>query len=437
MKITKYETNKEKNFYFKESKVKSKRNISFLEEYVINVYPDMTYQKFEGFGAAITEAAAYSYSLLSEDKKKEFMKDMFLDNNYTLCRLQVGSSDFSLNSYSYSYKHDLSDFSIDRDCKYIIPFIKDAQNINPDIKFLATPWSPPKFMKNTKMLILGGKLLNKYKQTYADYLVKYITSYKDLGININYMTIQNETTGMPIWESCLYSPKDEVDFLVNYLYPTFCKNNIYTKILVFDHNKVKLFNRAVQEFSNPEANKAASGIAFHWYSGNHFENIRLCREKFPDKLLFHTEGCFSFDPSTSYPNQYAHDIIEDLNAGVNGYMDWNILLDSKGGPNHKKNYCNSPVMLTPDNSDYNKSLTYYYIGHFSKFIKPGAIRLAYSKFISDIFVTCFKNPDNSMAIVLYNGVGRDIKFRLCIGNRKITDVIEGQSIITYMIKDYE
>lgn len=435
MKITRYETNKDKNLYFNKEKKGTRRNWFFIDRLVVNVYPEVTYQKFEGFGACITEAAAYSYSLLPEEKKKAFMEDMFKNINYSLCRLTIGSCDFALSTYAYAKKHDLSDFSIEKDKRYIIPFIKEALKVNPNLKFLASPWSPPSFMKNTKIPILGGKLLNKYKQTYADYFVKYIQAYKELGINIDYVTIQNETNGMPIWESCLYSAKDEVDFLTNYLYPTFCKNNIDTKILVYDHNKEKLYNRAVAEFSNPAANKAAAGIAFHWYSGNHFENLRLCREKFPDKLLFHTEGCFSYDATNSFANQYAHDIIEDLNAGVNGYIDWNILLDSKGGPNHKKNYCNSPVMLNDTNSDYNKSLTYYYIGHFSKFIMPGAVRVAHSKYLSDLRVTAFKNPDGRLVVVMFNGVGYNIEVNVCIGKRRIKDIIEKESMVTYIIEE--
>lgn len=434
MKITRIETNKNQNLYFNKTRIRSKRYWPIFDREIINIYPKVKYQKFEGFGAAITESAAYSYSLLPEDKKKEFMIDMFSNINYSLCRLSIGSCDFSLSSYSYAKKHDLSDFSIERDTQYIIPFIKDALKVNPNLKFLASPWSPPRFMKNTKLLILGGKLLKKYKQTYADYFVRFLTSYKDLGINIDYVTIQNETNGMPIWESCLYNAKDEVDFLVNYLYPTFQKNGIKTKILIYDHNKERLFSRALAEFSNPDASAAASGIAFHWYSGNHFENISLCRENFPDKLLFHTEGCFSFDPNNSFANQYAHDIIEDLNAGINGYMDWNILLDSTGGPNHKKNYCNSPVMLTADNSNYNKSLTYYYIGQFSKVIRPGATRIAHSKYSSDIRVTSFINTDGSIGVVLFNTTGHSMNFSLCIGKRRIKDTIEKDCMVSYLIQ---
>lgn len=433
MTITKFETNKDKNLYFNKSIIKEKKYSSKQESQIVNIYPKVEYQEFLGIGAAITESSAYNYSLLSTNKKGDFMNDMFFNINYSLCRLTIGSSDFSLNSYSYAKKHDLSDFSIERDKKYIIPFIRDALAINPNLKFLASPWSPPGFMKNTKLLYLGGKLSEKYKQTYADYFIKYILSYKELGINIDYITIQNEPGAIQLWESCIYSSEDEVDFLVNYLYPTFQKNNICTKILIYDHNKEKLYTRALSEFSDLNALNAASGIAFHWYSGNHFENISLCRETFPNKLLFHTEGCFGFTPDNSFPNQYAHDITEDLNHGVNGYIDWNILLDNKGGPNHKKNYCNSPVMLNNTNSDYIKNLSYYYIGHFSKVIHPGAHRIAFSKYIADITMTAFKNPDNSIAIVMVNRENYDIDFNLCMNDITFKDTLYKQSAISYLI----
>ena len=435
MNITKIETNKSKNLYFYESKIKPKKYCKFQETEIVNIYPDVTYQEFCGLGGALTEASAYNYSLLPENKKKKFMEDYFSCINYSLCRISIGSCDFSLKSYSYAKKHDLSDFSIERDKQYVIPFIKDALAVNPNLRLLASPWSPPKFMKNTKMLVFGGKLLNKYKQTYADYLVKFLKAYEQEGIEIEFMTIQNETNAITKWESCLYNPQNEVEFLVNYLYPTFQKNNIKTKILIYDHNKEKLFTRALAEFGNPEASKAASGIAFHWYSGNHFENIALCRQTFPDKLLFHTEGCFGYDPSQSFENQYSHDICEDLNYGANGYIDWNILLDSKGGPNHKKNYCNSPVMLTEDNQDYKKGLAFYYIGHFSKVIKPGAVRIGFSKYLADITMTAFKNPDNSIAVVMVNRANYNINFHFVMKNKMFKDTLESQSAISYIITE--
>jgi len=435
--ITKFETNKSKNFYFHESNIKPKSYSSKQESQVVNLYPDITYQQFLGFGAAMTEASAYAYSLLPEDKKKEFINDYFSLINYSLCRISIGSCDFSLDTYSYAKKHDLSDFNIERDKKYIIPFIQDALKVNPNLRFLASPWSPPGFMKNTKMACLGGKLADKYKQTYANYIVKFIKSYKELGINVDYITVQNETNAIQLWESCLFNADEEAAFVSKYLYPTFQQNNIDTKIIVYDHNKEKLFSRALAEFNQPGSKESISGIAFHWYSGNHFENISLCRQTFPDKLLFHTEGCFGFTPDNSFPNAYAHDITEDLNSGVNGYMDWNILLDSKGGPNHKKNYCNSPVHLNVENTDYIKSLAFYYIGHYSKFIQPGSYRIAYSKYIADITMTAFKNPDNSIVVVMANRENYNIDFNLCMKNFMFKDTLEAQSIISYVIKPSE
>lgn len=433
MKVLKYETCKNKNLYFNEGKVKPKKYNSLMDREIVNIYPDVEFQEFYGFGGAMTEAAAYLYSLLPEDKKKAFLEDYFSKINYSLCRISVGSCDFSLSSYSYAKKRDLSDFSIEKDMKYIIPFLQDAKKVNPNLKFLASPWSPPKFMKTNKMLYLGGKLAEKYKQIYADYLVKFIDSYKKLGIDIDFMTVQNETNAMPIWESCLYNADDEVDFVANYLYPTFKKNNISTKIIVYDHNKEKLFKRACDEFNKAESKDSISGIAFHWYSGNHFENISLVRQMYPDKLLFHTEGCFSFDKNNDFEGQYAHDIIEDLNAGINGYIDWNILLDNKGGPNHKHNYCNSISRLTEDNNDYTKSLAYYYVGHFSKFIQPGSKRIGFSKYLADIRMTAFKNPDGSIVIVMINDADYDINFHLCLKDMTFQDCLKKKSAVTYKI----
>ena len=338
MTITKIETNYKRNLFFHKTEyVKTKPYSSKLENQIINIYPEITYQSIIGFGGAFTEATGYAVKLLSDDLQNHIIEDYFSETGlgYSFCRLPIGSSDFSEGSYSYSNKPDLSDFTIERDYKYIIPTVKSALNINPNIKFLASPWSPPKFMKSNKTMILGGKLLDKYKTIWAEYLIKYITSYQKENININYMTIQNEPNALQIWESCLYSPEEETDLAINYIFPAFLKNNINTKILIWDHNKEKLFSRANQELSSNAALQAISGIAFHWYTGDHFENISLTHDAFPGKLLIHTEGCTGyskFNPTDEVFNAeiYGHDILGDLNAGTNGYIDWNMVLDYKG-----------------------------------------------------------------------------------------------------------
>ena len=341
MEIKKIETNYKRNMFFHETKVKSKAYQEKLENQIINIYPEITYQTILGFGGAFTEATGISIKKLPSEKQEKVIKEYFSKDglNYSVGRLPIGSSDFSLNSYSYSNKPDLSDFSIEKDKDYIIQIVQSAQKLNSNIQFLASPWSPPKFMKSNKMLFLGGKLLEKYNQTFANYLVKYINFYKNEGININYITVQNEPNALQIWESCLYSAKEEANFAIHYLFPTFKTNNINTKILIWDHNKEKLFTRAMQELNNNQALEAISGIAFHWYTGDHFENISLTHDAFPGKLLIHTEGCTGyskFNPNDEVKNAeiYGHDILGDLNSGINAYIDWNMVLDNKGGPNH-------------------------------------------------------------------------------------------------------
>lgn len=441
MKIIKLETNYRRNLFFHET-----TNIpvipysSEIENKIINIYPEITYQKIIGFGGAITEASGYSIKQLPLEKQTSFFNEYFSKNglNYNICRLPIGSCDFSIKPYSYSNKSDLSDFSIEKDKKYIIPTIKQALKLNPNLKFISSPWSPPKFMKSNKKLIQGGKLLDKYKITWANYLTKYIKYYKDEGININYITVQNEPNATQEWESCIYSPEEELNFVVNYLYPTFKNNSINTKIFIWDHNKEKLFSRALKEINNNNALEAIFGIAFHYYTGDHFENISLTHDSFPGKLLIHTEGCTGysgFNPNDEVKNAeiYGHEILGDLNSGTNAYIDWNIMLDNKGGPNHKNNYCNSPIMLNSNNSDYIKNLTFYYIGHFSKYIFPNSKRIAYSKYTDKIEVTAFKNPNNSIAIVLMNKNDFNYEYNLCINDFIIHDNLDKHAIVSYLI----
>ena len=178
------------------------------------------------------------------------------------------------------------------------------------------------------------------------------------------------------------------------------------------------------------------GIAFHWYTGNHFENISLCRKLFPEKLLIHTEGCFSFDKYNSFECQYAHDILEDLNAGINGYIDWNLLLDSNGGPGHIKNPCNSSIILNNQKNDYIKRTSFYYIGHFSKFIQPGAKRIGFSRYTTNLNITAFKNPDDTIVMIIVNDKNNDIEVNCCMREFSFKDMIKSHSIITYLIKQY-
>jgi len=441
MKVIRYETNFNKKLYFNQTELTTKRFPKRFESQLINIYPEVTYQKILGFGGAITEAAGYAFSKLPQEKKENLINDYFSKEgiNYSIARLSIGSCDFSIKSYSYASKRNLSDFSIEKDKQYIIPMLKKAVEKNPNLACLASPWSPPWFMKNTRLLIFGGKLRSLCRQAWADYFVKYIQAYKNEGFDIKYLTVQNEPNAIQKWESCLYDSKHEADFAINYLYPTLKNNNIDAKILIWDHNKDRVYSRAKEEFSIEGSNKAISGMAFHYYSGDHYENLKLFKDLYPDKILIHTECCTGysgFKQCDEIPNAelYAHEIIGDLNSGTNAFIDWNIMLDHEGGPNHKKNFCNSPCMLNEDASDYIKNLTYYYIGHFSKYIQIGAERIAYSKYTDKLELTAFKNPDNSIIVVIMNKFDWNIDYNLWINDKLVHDTAESHSIATLIIQ---
>ena len=443
MKILKIETNLKRNLYLKETEVKhTKKYDGKPENNVLNIYKDLELQQVLGFGGAFTDSTCYVLNKISSENKDKIINEYFGENslNYSLGRLTIGSSDFNQKSYSYSYKKDLSDFSINEDMNYIIPIIKKAQSRNKDIKFLASPWSPPAFMKTNKMLKLGGRLNEKYYSLWAEYLAKYVLEYQKQNISINYMTIQNEPNATQIWESCKFTAEEEASFLKQYLYPTFKKNNLNTKFLVWDHNKDNIVNRNIDTLVKYGALDYAEGIAFHWYTGTHFENLQILRNLFPNKLLIHTEGCTGyskFKPEDELFNaeMYASQIIGDFNSGVNGFIDWNMVLDNKGGPNHVKNYCNSPIMLNKDNTEYIKTPSFYYIAQFSKYINPGAKRIAFSRFTENIDMTAFKNPDNSVVVILLNRNNYNIEYNLCFQNQYFHDNLDSKAIVTFIIKE--
>lgn len=440
--IDKIETNINRNLFWHKTNNIGVCQLNRLNiDKFITIDDSICFQDFLGFGGAFTESTGYVLSTVNKEIYNKILDDYFTENglNYNFGRLPIGSCDFSLKSYSYSYKKDLSDFSIEIDKKYIIPTVKSALLRNNNIKFISSPWSPPAFMKSNKMLILGGKLKEKYMPIWADYLVKYIYSYKKEGINIDYMTIQNEPEATQLWESCKYSAKEEANLLMNYLYPTFKQNNVNTKFLIWDHNKNNIVERVNESFQKYGALNYADGIAFHWYTGSFFENLKEINNCYPDKLLIHTEGCTGyskFEPKDELFNaeMYASEIIGDLNCNVNCFVDWNLVLDYNGGPNHKRNYCNSPIMINKDKTGYIKTLAFYYIGHFSKYIKPNSKRIKLNNPYDSIQITAFRNTDRTISIILFNKNDFNIEFNFQYDNFVFHDNLNSHVIVTLNIK---
>lgn len=414
------------NIYLKEESI---NNISSDVNIIIN--KDKIITKWYGLGSAITESSAYNYSLLNDTLKKELINDLYSKDklNLNLGRLPIGSCDFSLDSYSYAYNNDLSDFSIDKDKKYIIPMLKDIYNYK-KISLISSPWSPPAFMKNNKNLLHGGKLKKEYYDLYAKYLKLYIESYKNEGFDINYITMQNEPFAKQRWESCVFSLKEQHEFINNYLINELEGTN--TNILLWDHNREKIHKQIKELYID---NQKVSGVALHWYTGTYYNNIKDLHNNYPNLLIFNTEMCCGYSRyNNSWINdaeEYLKDIISCMNNGVSAYLDWNILLNSNGGPSHIVNPVKSPIILNEEENNYIKTPIYYYLTHISKYIDKD-YEIIETINNSDLYIVSAKK-DNSVVITILNTTNDNKEFNITIDNNNIGDTINAHSIVTFVI----
>lgn len=398
------------------------------------VDPSKSFQQFEGIGAALTDASAETFAKLPAAKQQEFLKahfDVQQGLGYTAARTNINSCDFSSDMYTYVADNDkeLKTFDIAHDKRFKIPMIKQAMTAaGGSLKLFASPWSPPAWMKDNNNMLQGGKLKPEFYDSWASYFTHFINAYEKEGVPVWGITIQNEPMATQRWESCIYTAEEEKDFLKNHLGPTMHKAGYADKkIIVWDHNRDLIYQRAQTYFNDPEAAKYIWGIGFHWYedwSGGQpmYENIRRVQEAFPDKHIFFTEGCAeSFNP-TRYKawvlgEEYGRSMINDFNNGMTGFTDWNILLDETGGPNHVGNFCFAPVHADTRTGELIYTNAYYYIGHFSRFIRPGAKRIIASPSRSQLLSTAFVNADGKTVVVVMNQGNIKTPYYLWIGGK--------------------
>lgn len=407
---------------------------------LIKVYPDHLKQHVDGFGAAFTDAAGYVYAQMNKESQDRFLSLCFDESghNYRLCRAPIQSNDFSRSTWSYVTDKDdeaLETFSLGKDEQYLIPLIKDALHTSDDIKIISSPWSPPAFMKTNRMVRMGGHLKSEYYTRWADVIVRYILAYRKRGIRISALTVQNEPNARQTWESCEMSPEEESNFAINYLKPALVATGLTdVKIFVWDHNKDQILERSETELSVDGAQTAIDGIAFHWYSGDHFEALREATQEFPNKLFYMTEGCEALPRGAAsdltYAEHYAHDIIGDFQNGAHGYIDWNILLDETGGPNHASNYCYAPLMYDRANRHLEVKPAFSYIGHFSHYIKPGAHIMLTSRATDDVEVLAAQNPDGEQVLVLLNTKDEEQDIKVHEGESTASFTLPEHSIAT-------
>jgi glucosylceramidase len=408
-----------------------------------------SFQTMLGIGGAITDASAETYARLSPEQQNELIKAYYDPKNgigYTLARTNMQSCDFSSSSYSYVSENDkdLKSFDIKHDEQYRIPLIKKAMATAGKLTLYVSPWSPPAWMKDNNDVLHGGKLLPQYQQSWANFYVKYIKEYEKRGIPVWGLTVQNEPLAVQTWESCTFTAEEERDFIKNYLGPTLEKNGMSgKKLIAWDHNRDFVYQRANTILNDPAAAKYVWGIGYHWYEtwtggDMQFNNVKMVNDNFPQKNLIFTEGCaenFKADLINDWGlgEKYGRSMINDFNAGTVGWTDWNILLDEQGGPNHVGNFCMAPVHFDPAKGLQFTS-AYYYIGQFSKFIRPGAKRINASSNRTELLTTAFKNTDGSIAVVVMNDGDKKLDYQLYMKGKAAETTALPHSISTLVFR---
>ena len=411
------------------------------------VFPDEQETTIRGFGGAFTEAAAHTYSGMSEEARKRLISDIFGADGlrYNIGRIHMNSCDFALGNYTYIDEGDesLESFNIEHDEKEIIPMIKAAEKEHgKPLVLMMAPWSPSPFMKTNGEMNHGGELKPEYRQLWADYFVRFIQEYRKRGIEISFTSIQNEPNATQTWDSCRYTAEQEADFAVDFLGPALEKAGLLDDIGIFvwDHNKEVSYKRFKDIMSKDGADRYISGCAVHWYTGDHFENLGLIRKHFPSKEIFFTEGCveysrFAGEGDIHNAEMYGHQMLGNLKNGITAIFDWNLMVDYEGGPNHVGNFCDAPIKANEAGDDYEKKLSYYYIGHFSRYIKEGARLIWTSCYTDRIGSVGFVNPDGERVVIMLSESDADTPVTVAEGDSSVKLTVKAHSIqtLTYYV----
>ncbi|MFN0185824.1 MAG: glycoside hydrolase family 30 protein [Aquabacterium sp.] len=400
------------------------------------------FQTHLGFGGAFTEAAASVWQQLPQAARDQLVRDYFdpvHGHGYTLGRVHINSCDFSLGHYAHVEQADdfaLSSFNIERDRRHVLPFIRAAQRVaGRPLQLLASPWSPPAWMKTNGRMAHGGQLRPECRTVWAQCFVRFIQAYAAEGVPIWGVTVQNEPAAHQVWDSCLYSAEEERDFVRDHLGPALQQAGLAeVRIVVWDHNRDQMVERARVIYADPEAARHVWGLGFHWYGPELFDHVQQVHNAWPDKHLIFTEGCQEGGPHVgdwAVGERYARNIINDLNRWTVGWIDWNLLLDERGGPNHVGNLCNAPVLADTARGVLMHQSGYGVLGHFARYIRPGAQRLL-SEAPAGTLATAFANTDGGIAVVAANPQDHPLQLTLCIDDTAGLVDLPPRSIATWV-----
>ena len=397
----------------------------------IQLDPSVRYQKILGFGAAFTDASCYWFAKLKDQERQALLSEFFgpAGLRLSVCRTCIGSSDYSTSAYSFDDSPepdpDLKKFSIEHDRGYILPTLRAARGVNPDLYLFSSPWSPPGWMK------AGGSMLGGSMR--KEYFVKFLQGYSAEGVKINAVTVQNEvdTDQNGKMPAALWGQEYEIEFVKKFLGPAFEKASLDTRIWVLDHN-YNLWGRAIDELSDPDVSKYVDGIAWHGYYGTPDAMTRV-HEAFPSKNAYWTEG----GPDYSSPDyktdwaKWSHTFSEVLRNWAQCVVGWNLVLDEKGTPNIGPFSCGGVVTVDSKTHEFTHSGQYWAFAHFSKAIQRGAQVIASHGDLRGIDHVAFENPDGSRVLVVTNqGDGREIECQ--VGGQALNLTVDADSVTTLL-----
>jgi len=410
----------------------------------IRVDKQKRFQTIIGFGGAFTESAAYTLSRMNKADRKRVIDYYYNFNTglrYNIGRVHINSCDFSLDNYSYVLDNDVSleSFDIERERRLVIPLIKEAERVSGSkISLLASPWSPPAWMKSNGEMNNGGKLLPEYYDVWARYYVRFIDEFKKEGLNIDYVSVQNEPAAKQTWDSCLYTAEEERDFVKNHLGPILHAAYPDVKIIIWDHNRDIIVERGDKVLSDFDARKHVWGTGVHWYVSEAFGNLGQLHELHPDRHILFTEGCIEGGVHLNQwhtGERYARNMIGDFRNYNEGFIDWNITLDETGGPNHVGNYCDAPIISDTVTQKLHINSSFYHIGHFSKFIPESSERIASDSDDPALENVAFLTPENEIVCVVLNESNQDRYPRFVSEGFSKTIRIPAHSISTIIHKE--
>ena len=370
--------------------------------------------KILGFGASFTDAACYMFQKVDPERRKALFQDLFSEDglNLSIARLNIGASDYSTKVYSYHEKEDpeLKDFTIEHDKKYIIPIVKEAQAVRPDMYLFSSPWSPPGWMK-TGGSMCGGYMRAKYLPVFADYLVKYLQAYQAEGIHIDAMTMQNEpdTDQRGCMPQSQLHPDFEMELVGHLLPPRLKAAGLDTKMWLYDHN-YQGWKRVLYMLSDPEVAANIDAVAWHPYDGFP-EMMRPIREKYPDLAFQLTEKGPNYRKNSAESRLlwWSRAITGALNNGCSSFVGWNYALDENGSPNLGNFKCAGLVEIHSRTGEITPSIQYQAFKHYAPYLKRGAEVLSCPmNFPQEPMVDCLvaRNPDGKVVAVVGNGADK-------------------------------